>query len=161
MREIWKSIKNYQNYMISNMGRVKRLKGYCCREERIIRNNVGSSGYYQVALSVEGGPQKFHRIHRLVLEAFVSPCPKGKECNHKDGNKLNNNLENLEWVTKSENSRHALKNGLTPTLGVSDVILLRALRKKYNYSYKQLGRLFSISKDHAYQIVTRKSWAHV
>lgn len=58
-----------------------------------------------------GSHQKF-RVNRLVLEAFVGPCPDGHESNHKDGIKSNNDSENLEWVTHSENVQHAYRLGL-------------------------------------------------
>lgn len=71
-----------------------------------------SSGYYLVTLCYKGKRQN-KRVHRLLMEAFV-PNPENKpQVNHKDGNKLNNCLSNLEWATSSENSQHSYDNGLS------------------------------------------------
>ena len=57
------------------------------------------------------GKKKAHRIHRLVLEAFVGPCPEGMECRHKDDDKSNNRLDNLSWGTRMENAADRIANG--------------------------------------------------
>lgn len=108
--EIWKQIKGFENvFEISNLGNVKRLKCRWAKNDRILKPNVGKRGYFVVNLSLKGF-NKVVTIHRLVAIAFI-PNPKNKrEVNHKDGNKQNNSIENLEWVTPSENSRHAIKS---------------------------------------------------
>lgn len=119
MKEIWRDIKGYEGlYQVSNIGRVKSL-------ERIITNTLGSytraekilvplktkKGYYQIHLH-KNGVCKTSKIHRLVAEAFI-PNPLNKsQVNHIDGNKINNNVENLEWATQEENMQHAYKTGL-------------------------------------------------
>lgn len=71
-----------------------------------------SCNYYVVSLKQENGKAKNFFIHRLMAETFI-PNPENKsQINHKDGNKLNNNINNLEWVTPSENAQHAVKYGL-------------------------------------------------
>jgi hypothetical protein len=122
--EIWKPIKNYEGvYEISNLGRVKRLEtlvknrgGYRLVKERILKIPYSPNlRYYSIFLS--NGKVKQHYIHRLLAIAFI-PNPLNKEqVNHKDGNKLNNSLSNLEWVTKSENQIHAIQNGLINLFG--------------------------------------------
>lgn len=105
MLEEWRPIKGYERYEISNQGEVKNSK-----TNRILKKD-SSRKYYEVALSKNGKVKKFS-IHRLVAEMFI-PNPENKpQVNHKDGNKLNNNVSNLEWVTISENILHSYSNNL-------------------------------------------------
>lgn len=106
--EVWKDIEGYEGrYQISNRGRVKSIaKGI------VMRTFLCGSGYEEVILSVKR-KRKPKLIHRMVAEAFVPNPDCKREVNHKDGNKLNNDFTNLEWVTPSENIRHSygvLKN---------------------------------------------------
>ena len=117
MEEIWKDIKGYEGlYQVSNYGRVKSLekidlKGYH-RREKILITSCGSDGYCQVGLTKKN-IRKMYKAHRLVAEAFI-PNPENKpQINHIDGDKTNNVMKNLEWVTREENMQHAYKIGLT------------------------------------------------
>lgn len=104
----WKPIEGYEKYFISNTGEVKSSK---YKEERILKKQISTKGYYYISLSKNGIVKKQH-IHRLVAKTFI-PNPDNKICvNHKDGNKLNNFIDNLEWNTYSENNQHAYDNGL-------------------------------------------------
>lgn len=76
-----------------------------------LKGHIDRCGYHEVLLS-ENGKTNQYRVHRLVAETFL-PNPSNLPCvNHKDGNKLNNHISNLEWCTKSENIKHSYKNGL-------------------------------------------------
>ncbi len=97
---------NYNNYEVSNTGLVRNQK----RGKILNPRSVGRA-YFEIGL-YKDGKQKFYLVHRLVLEAFVRPCPTGNQANHKDGCKFNNNLHNLEWVTPYENTKHAYDTGL-------------------------------------------------
>ena len=102
--EIWKDIPGFEGYyQVSNLGKVRHLfKHYT----KIKKTTIDSWGYEAISLCVNYVPST-RKIHRLVALAFI-PNPENKPfVNHKDGNKLNNRLENLEWVTQSENVRHA------------------------------------------------------
>ena len=117
--EVWKSIPGWEGfYEVSDWGRVRS-------QSRPVRNSNGgtrtvkarmrklvnhSAGYVQVGLQKEGVAET-HLVHRLVALAFLGPCPVGTEVNHKDLNKHNNRIENLEYVTRSDNHRHAYRNG--------------------------------------------------
>ena len=107
MTEVWMIIPAYPSYQISNLGRVKSFKS---NKIRILRNIKGKIGYYVIELCNNGSKILF--IHRLVALAFI-PNPLNKCCiNHKNGIKTDNRVENLEWVTYSENNQHAYDTGL-------------------------------------------------
>lgn len=97
-------------YFVSNTGRVKGG-----RYNRFQKLSQVHNGYLRVTLRHEG-QSKFTTVHRLVLSAFVRPpLSEADQCNHKDGNKKNNNVANLEWVDVQENHRHAAALGLIGT----------------------------------------------
>ena len=117
MQEIWKPIKGYEGlYEVSNLGRVKSLNRYHHRHENILKNKITKDGYYETTL-VKNGKSKFIRSHRLVALTFIDNPLNKTEVNHKDGNKLNNFVGNLEWVTSSENQLHAYRTGLQKVSG--------------------------------------------
>ena len=97
-----------RGYQIFASGKVLGKRG------TYLKLGISTSGYYQISAWNKGN-QKTFLLHRILAEAFI-PNPENKaEVNHKDGNKLNNSLENLEWVSRSENIRHGIINGLIPS----------------------------------------------
>lgn len=104
MNEIWRDIKVYEGlYQVSSLGRVKSL-----RTNKIKSNRI-TNGYYYVSLWKDN-TEKQLKVSRLVAEAFI-PNPDNLPCvNHKDENKLNNTVENLEWCTYKYNSNYGTKN---------------------------------------------------
>jgi hypothetical protein len=105
--EIWKDIENYESYYeVSNLGRIKSKRS-CIIMKNILNNN----GYLMCTLSAPGKRKKFS-VHRLVAAAFIKNDLDKKQVNHIDGNKLNNIIINLEWVTPKENTNHAWRLGL-------------------------------------------------
>lgn len=117
--EKWKRAPGYEEfYEVSNRGRIRSLSreksngtGYHVIEGKILRNTLSRGGYLRASFSVDGVITK-RTVHRLVALAFIPNPNKLPFVNHKDGNKLNNNDWNLEWVTRLENSQHAAKMGL-------------------------------------------------
>jgi hypothetical protein len=105
--EIWKDIKGFEGlYQISNYGRLKSFKVY--PEGKILKLTNKNGDYFSVVLQGIGFKPRSIRIHRLVAEAFLpNPCNL-PEINHIDGNKQNNHISNLEWVTKSQNVVHSM-----------------------------------------------------
>lgn len=109
MEEEWKDIKGYEGmYQISTLGRIKSFK---CNRKRILKIGSNPLGYVIIGLWKDN-KEKFYQVHRIVAETFIENVDNKKEVNHIDGNKRNNSIENLEWVTRSENMKHAIKNKL-------------------------------------------------
>lgn len=114
--EIWKEVEGYNGvYLVSNFGRVKSIDRVNAKgakvKGKILKSQKNTSGYNQVSLyNGSRSSRKVHFVHRLVAKAFIDG--EKDSVNHIDGNKDNNNVDNLEWVTKSENTVHAYENGL-------------------------------------------------
>jgi hypothetical protein len=103
--EEWKQIND--NYEVSDLGNVRNSK----TKNLMSLNNI-KNGYIQIAMSINGKIKR-EAIHRLVAKAFIENKDNKLTVNHIDGNKLNNNVTNLEWLTQKENVNHAFKNNLT------------------------------------------------
>lgn len=106
--EVWKPIENWEEkYEVSNKGRVRNLI-----TGKILKGDKNNCGYCRITLYDKPNKQRFF-THRLVLSTFLPvDNMKDLQVNHIDGNKENNSLENLEWVTQVENEIHAIKLGL-------------------------------------------------
>jgi hypothetical protein len=109
--ERWLPVAGYPSYSVSDRGRVRREAGYQCRTPRILRPRC-YFGYAVVSLC-KNGQGGNRRVHRLVLEAFVGPCPEGMQCRHLDGDPTNNRPANLCWGTPAENGADAVRLGET------------------------------------------------
>lgn len=154
MYEIWKPIPNNEDYVISNYGRIKRVKklGINGIVGRILKYSTTSNNeYIKVYLRSTGGQRRKFRVHRLVLETFVGPHKVGFEANHKDGNKQNNYVGNLEWVSHSENIKHAYDiRSLKRKLTWDQVCTIRS---RSNENQVLLAREFGISPNTVYDIL--------
>jgi hypothetical protein len=107
--ETWKTIKDFENYEISNYGNVKSKQTN--KKEKILKKRITKFGYNRVML--QNKPiKKEYLIHRLVANAFIfNDDVLRNQVNHKDCDKSNNNVNNLEWCSQSENMIHSLNNG--------------------------------------------------
>jgi hypothetical protein len=118
-KEVWNDIKGYKGYYkISNFGNIKSLdreldnkRGKFIKKGKLMRPILSLGGYLKINLYIRG-KMKTKLIHRLVAINFIRNKSNKKEVNHKDGNKRNNHIDNLEWVTAKENTTHAVKIGL-------------------------------------------------
>lgn len=130
--EIWKDIEEHPGYKISNFGNILNVK-----KMKKLKPCVNSSGYKKIVLH---GTNVY--IHRLVAETFIpNPCSL-PEVNHKDGNKWNNTVENLEWVNKSENALHAFQKGLRTIDGYTRYRVAKTSHKFSSIDIKNIHDLF-------------------
>ena len=122
MEEIWKNVDGYEGYQVSNLGRIRTYnkKTYTSKhgerhwKNKILKPKVGKDKCLRVELW-KNGKHKTYLLHRLVANAFLeNKINTNLTINHKDGNRLNNCVSNLEWITRADNIRHAFNNGLMP-----------------------------------------------
>lgn len=121
--EIWKDIPGYEGiYQVSNLGRIKSIDRYIYfinngtptkkfHKGRILKQDIDEDGYYRINLRYNNKDKRYG-VHRLVASAFISNDKNLPTVNHKDGNKQNNSVENLEWATVEYQNLHAIKTGL-------------------------------------------------
>ena len=182
MKEIWKPIKGFElTYEVSNFGNVRSIDWMqihshtgrkFLKKGKPISIRVGTTwnGYSSVGIT-KNGKQVSKLLHRVIAESFISN-PENKPCvNHKNGIKTDNRLSNLEWVTKSENSKHSFKIGLQSNKGEShpqsklkneDVSKIRNLYKDgftsyqiWKYKYPCLS--YTTVKD----VIAKRVWSHL
>jgi hypothetical protein len=159
--EEWRDIPGYEGfYQASSMGRIRRAN-------RIIRGSIDQNGYTRIKLSM-GGKKKRVFAHRLVLMAFVGPCPDGCEACHNDGDRSNNRLENLRYDTRSNNNLDKNIHG-TSYCGVrhhlsklteKDVVEIRQAAAA-GESQRSIAARYDITQPNVGYIVRRDTWAHV
>lgn len=109
IKEVWKPVKDYEElYEVSSLGNVRSITRY----KKILKPGL-VRGYPHITLyNSKNKKNKNYNIHRLVAETFIDNPNNLPQVNHKDGNKLNNSVDNLEWCTCKENILHGIKNGL-------------------------------------------------
>jgi hypothetical protein len=175
----FKHIKNFKNkYLIYENGDVVSLSrkfwnGRCwwTSKDKLLKQHIGKNGYKVVALSIGKGKAKLTYVHRLIAKHFI-PNPKKKPfVNHIDGNKLNNSINNLEWVTSQENCIHAFKIGLqkriqrfgeknnTSKLKTNQIKEIRSLKGKK--MLKEISKQYNISISQISAIQNYNSWKHI
>lgn len=169
MEEIFKAIDGFDGaYQVSNTGVVRAIIYKGKQRTRILTQEITHHGYRRVALATKGTVKKYY-VHRLVAEAFISKCQVGKMINHKDFNKQNNSVCNLEWVTHSENLRHYWKSHKYPDTGPrlysaklssSAVSEIRKL-KRNGASAIELSLKFEVAERTIRDVLARKTWRHV
>ena len=158
-------IKGYPDYGILSTGKVwswksmKYLKPHYSRK-KYLRVNLYKSGKIKVCL-----------VHRLVLEAFVGPCPKGMQGRHLNGNKEDNTLKNLKWGTSKENRADSIKHGTaffpkgeecgTAKLTEKDVLEVRQLYNTGNYFQKYIAVAYGVTPQCIHYIINNKTWKHL
>jgi len=174
-KELWKQVDGFAGYEVSSLGRVRSV----CRSTaqigrggklfvanrvgRILLPSIGSSGYARVTLSIKNS-QTTMSVHRMVCAAFVSNPMSLPQVNHKNGDKLDNRSENVEWATQSLNMRHAYSTGLQSAirgelhyackLSDSDVATIRKLVAS-GESQSSVARKFCISQGYLSTLVRR------
>ena len=151
------------NYAVSDCGRIKRLTP----ENNTYPGKILSQGKTKVGYNIvglcRGGVSKWYSVHRLVLEAFVGSGI-GFECNHKDHNKTNNSVDNLEWLSikdhGKDNRKHGTQAGVNngnAKLTIDDIEDIRAMRKA-GMKLKDISTIFNVTMGLIGHIANGRSW---
>ena len=160
--ETWKPIKNFSDYEVSNLGRVRSYK-VSWKDPNILVGSITWNGYNRVTLRRQNKGFHFF-IHRLVLEAFIGPCPDGYETNHKNGVKTDNRLKKLEWIASGKNQTHAYQTGLrrAPKARLRDKEVLE-IRRLVKSGIKQtiVAKMFKVSPQNVNMIIHRLIWNYI
>ena len=170
--ETWKIIPSYPYYSASSLGKIKRNAGTPrCPKDRILKPLNNPRGYFVVGLLRPETKQRPLMIHRLVLEAFCGEAPSDKhQGNHLNGNKTDNRIENLEWVTHAENIQHAYDTGLhgryigenASSAKLTNEQAIDILNRIANKEYrKDIAILYGISNKTIDTLVSGKSYAYL
>jgi hypothetical protein len=176
--EIWKPVVGYEGYYeVSNLGNVRSLVRIVTRKNgtpltiqpKTKSVKTAKSGYAYVHLDRDG-ISKFRSVHRLVANAFI-PNTKNKKCvNHINSVRDDNRVENLEWVTPTENMQHAVRVGSMDFVGEKhprakltnkDVLEIFNLGKMGKYTQTYIGNLYGVSFSCVSAIVRGAKWTHV
>lgn len=179
--EVWKDIKNYEGkYQVSNFGRVKSLarivesrKGiFGNKKEIFLKANKNEKGYLRVKLCIvndEVSSEKNFYVHSLVLNAFLENPLNKPQVNHKNGIKDDNRVDNLEWVTGSENVIHSLENKLkVPQKGSEhgmskltekEVLEIRTIGR--TKTLKEVAKIYNVDMSLISLILLNKIWIHI
>lgn len=161
--EEFRDIPGYEGfYQISDLGNVislvRLLPAAVAAGRRTAKQSImpgrNKQGRLQVTLCKRGFTKRF-QVHRLVLLAFVGPCPEGMECRHLDGNHLNNRLDNLEWATHATSAKGG--KSFKAKLTEDDVREIRAAQA----TERELAAKYGVSQVAVHFIRTRKTWKHV
>ena len=175
-QEEWKDVHGYVGYyQVSNLGNVRSVDRYvnnhkgdkAFRKGKPLTKSLDDKGYVRYTFRM-GKSKKMKRGHRLVAEAFIPNPNQHTIINHKDGNKQNNHISNLEWCTHRHNSQHAESMGLVnhvkgsnhykATTTENDVRAMRRLYAKGEHTQKQIAEIFSINSNTIKHILARRSW---
>jgi len=169
--EIFKKIEGYPNYEVSNYGRVISWAHKNGRRKRAwkLKPIIEANGYLRVNLN-NANNSKLYLVHRLVLEAFLGPCPEGMQACHNNGVRANNFAKNLRWDTPKNNQADRIKHGTAiyscgenvkvSKLKACEVTEIRRLRN-CGIKIKLLGKMFKISISNISQIANNKAWKHI
>ena len=172
MIETWKPIPGYEGiYSASNTGLIKsETSRQQWKSGRILKNLVHKGGYLKLRLW-KNSRYKHFLVHRLIALTFLGPCPPKHEVNHKDGNKANNFINNLEYVTPKENTNHAVRSGLfndrkgeksvRSKLTNKQVIEIRKKHIPYKYSTVKIAKEFNVCPSTIGSIIRYTSWSHI
>ncbi len=183
IEEVWKDVIGYEDYFkVSNIGNI-----FSKRTNKILKLVISKTGYHIFSTKLNGRNSKAicFKVHRLVAEAFLDEPEKYIKdwasntfyrkvyVNHKDGNKLNNIYTNLEWVTNSENIKHALENNLLIPVKGSNSLLCRLDNEQVRYirqhfkprdrefGSRALGRKFNVGHTTIMKIIKYETYSDI
>lgn len=166
--EEWKPVLNYEDYFVSNYGRVRSTKS---GKEKLLKAYSITGNYLGVRFYKDGKTTN-QKVHQLVLLAFVGQRPDGMVVRHLDGNRQNNQLTNLAYGTHKENAADRSRHGTHNQFGKGednpirkltnpDVRLIRVLRNEFGWTLKQVAEVMDISTTNAWDIAKGNRWQHI
>jgi hypothetical protein len=175
--EEWRYIPGYENYQITVDGRIRLAPDACPRKRssagftplmpgQFVKQHL-AGGYWRVNVRGADGKYASRTVHRLLMLTYSPPTSPGLQINHIDGNKQNNSLDNLEWVTHRQNLDHAWVTGLRKRprrdiLSAEDVRKIRATYVKgRSPSLRDIGAIYGVTPHAIHRVVRNKNWKHV
>lgn len=164
MTERWRQVNGWP-YEVSDCGRVRRME-----TGHILKCYTNKRGYVLATLNRDG-QRTTAKVHALVLHAFGDPRPNGYTCDHLNGIKNDNRIENLQWVSFGENTHRAIQDGrinvrwpgsqhASSKLHERDIAAMFALRRA-GHTQSEIGIQFGIARGHVSHILRGARWAHV
>ena len=169
-KEEWRPICDGR-YAVSNMGRVMRVLpgGNATKPGRILKNYKTRKGYVRASLSFNQ-IQKKPLVHRLVAEAFLGKLPVGLQVNHKDYDRANNRIDNLEYVTPRENSAHSIGNYMAsadkmrgnnhPKSKLTECAVRFIRENRGKESASKMAKRFGVVKGTIMHVLSGRNWKH-
>jgi len=169
MKEFWKKIDNFTNeYEVSNLGRVKSLSRNTTAG-KILKPSTSRFGYKKVTLC-KNNKLTYFLVHRLVAIAFLDNPNSLPTVNHKDGDKSNNIISNLEWSTHSQQLKHGHLLGLMNHQGENhsqnkltknQVLMIYDLAINSNFKQHEIAKMFNVHQVTVSLIKRKKAWPHL
>lgn len=125
--EIWKDVPGFENLLqCSNFGKARTIKN---PRVKFLKTQLNRKGYQRIRVSFNAKKYGLN-IHRIVAQTFIPNPNNLPQVNHKDCNKLNNHIENLEWISNIDNIRHAFKNGVFKERDKTTILNIKHMKKK-------------------------------
>lgn len=161
--EVWGSLPELKGlFEVSNLGNVRTVKSKQLRKAQLQK-----LGYRRISLRVDSELLGY-QLHRLVALVHIPNPNDYREINHIDGDKENNNVDNLEWCTRSQNMSHAFRTGLVSNRGIlnprarlSELTVINIRHCRGELTNEKLGKIFNVPTSTVARIMTRKSWSHL
>jgi hypothetical protein len=174
-REEWRAIPGHEGYEVSDLGRVRSYRahggnrgGLLVEKPRIKAAYRHNTGYLTVVLQADLGKSQPYAVHRLVASAFLGPRPSGKQVAHRDGDRMNAQLDNLRYATPLENAQDKRIHG-TDTPGERNgthkltEVEVRQIRARYEAGERQkdLALAYGVCQQSISNVVRRIHWTHI
>lgn len=178
----WKTIPNYNKYEACKEGFIRTHNWKNTGQTRIMKPAKDNGGYLRTVLIRDDGKYHTVKIHRIIAKTFIDNPERKATVNHKDFNKQNNNVNNLEWMTNKENTQHAIDNGkfyfMTYEQQQSGAIMrgelnghsllnekkVKEIREKFKpriYTRAMLSKEYGVTENCIKDVVNGKSWKHL